>query len=161
MSSLNSGLYSTGRVLRSLGISKQAPGFTLKMSGSGVPWAGIVMTSVVFVFGAVLNALTPTRSRSRWRPPRSGWCSPGATIFAVPAAAAAAVERGVIPREHVPGCPAHPWTSYHRAGLPGAGPGRAWPSRGGSRSPYFWHKTDFIVVVIGIPVIAVLLESAG
>ena len=38
MSSLNSGLYSTGRVLRSLGIAKQAPGFTLKMSSSGVPW---------------------------------------------------------------------------------------------------------------------------
>ncbi len=32
MSSLNSGLYSTGRVLRSLGMSKQAPKFTLKMS---------------------------------------------------------------------------------------------------------------------------------
>ena len=32
LSSLNSGLYSTGRVLRSLGMSKQAPGFTLKMS---------------------------------------------------------------------------------------------------------------------------------
>jgi L-asparagine transporter-like permease len=26
---------------------------------SGVPWAGIVATSVVFVFGAVLNALVP------------------------------------------------------------------------------------------------------
>ncbi|MBO0843624.1 MAG: amino acid permease, partial [Nocardioides sp.] len=48
MSSLNSGLYSTGRVLRSLGIAKQAPGFTLKMSSHGVPWAGIVMTSVVY-----------------------------------------------------------------------------------------------------------------
>ena len=59
MSSLNSGLYSTGRVLRSLGMSKQAPTFTLKMSSSGVPWAGIVMTSVVFVFGAVLNFLVP------------------------------------------------------------------------------------------------------
>ena len=32
MSSLNSGLYSTGRVLRSLGMSKQAPAFSLKMS---------------------------------------------------------------------------------------------------------------------------------
>ena len=59
MSSLNSGLYSTGRILRSLGVSKQAPKFTLKMSSQGVPWAGIVMTSVVFVLGAVLNALAP------------------------------------------------------------------------------------------------------
>lgn len=59
MSSLNSGLYSTGRVLRSLGVSKQAPAFTLKMSKSGVPWAGIVMTAVVYVFGSVLNALVP------------------------------------------------------------------------------------------------------
>ncbi len=55
MSSLNSGLYSTGRVLRSLGMSKQAPKFTLKMSKSGVPWAGIVMTSGVYVLGGVLN----------------------------------------------------------------------------------------------------------
>ena len=29
MSSLNAGMFSTGRVLRSLGIAKQAPGFTL------------------------------------------------------------------------------------------------------------------------------------
>ena len=65
MSSLNSGLYSTGRVLRSLGMSKQAPAFTLKMSSQGVPWAGIVMTSVVFVFGAVLNFLDPGRVRDR------------------------------------------------------------------------------------------------
>ena len=65
MSSLNAGLYSTGRVLRSLGMSKQAPSFTLKMSSQGVPWAGIVMTSVVFVFGAVLNALIPGRVRDR------------------------------------------------------------------------------------------------
>ncbi len=81
LSSLNSGLYSTGRVLRSLGMAKQAPAFTLKMSNSGVPWAGIVMTSVVFVFGAVLNALTRTPSRSPWRRPRSVSSSPGATIF--------------------------------------------------------------------------------
>ncbi len=59
MSSLNAGLYSTGRVLRSLGMSKQAPRFTLKMSDSGVPWAGIVMTSVVYVFGSLLNAFAP------------------------------------------------------------------------------------------------------
>jgi L-asparagine permease len=39
LSSLNSGLYSTGRVLRSLGMAKQAPAFTLKMSKQGVPWA--------------------------------------------------------------------------------------------------------------------------
>jgi L-asparagine permease len=55
LSSLNSGLYSTGRVLRSLGMAKQAPALTLKMSKQGVPWAGILMTSVVFVLGAVLN----------------------------------------------------------------------------------------------------------
>ena len=29
------------------------------MSSPGVPWAGIVMTSVVYVFGAVLNFLAP------------------------------------------------------------------------------------------------------
>jgi L-asparagine permease len=29
---------------------------------------------------------------------------------------------------------------------------------GWKSSPYFWHKTDFVVVIIGIPLIFALLE---
>ncbi len=28
---------------------------------------------------------------------------------------------------------------------------------GWQSSPYFWHKTDFVVIVVGIPVLAVVL----
>ena len=81
MSSLNSGLYSTGRVLRSLGVSKQAPAFTLKMSKSGVPWAGIVMTSVIYVFGALLNALDPGAFETALEAAAIGVIFTWATIF--------------------------------------------------------------------------------
>jgi L-asparagine permease len=156
MSSLNSGLYSTGRVLRSLGIAKQAPGFTLKMSGSGVPWAGIVMTSVVFVLGAILNALTPDAFEIALEAAAIGVVFTWATIFLCQLRLRQLSNKGVVPPSSFQ-APGYPWTSYVGlaflvlvlVGMAVSG----WQS-----SPYFWHKTDFIVVVIGIPVLVVLLE---
>ena len=155
MSSLNSGLYSTGRVLRSLGMSKQAPAFTLKMSSQGVPWAGIVMTSVVFVFGAVLNYLEPDAFEIALEAAAIGVVFTWATIFLSQLRFRQLVNRGVLPASKFP-APGYPWTSYVGlaflvfvlVGMCISG----WQS-----SPYFWHKTTFIVVVIGIPIIAILL----
>jgi L-asparagine permease len=155
LSSLNSGLYSTGRVLRSLGMAKQAPAFTLKMSKQGVPWAGIVMTSVVFVFGALLNYLAPDAFEIALEAAAIGVIFTWATIFLCQLRLRALVDRGVIPKSPFQ-MPGHPWTSYIGlvflalvlVGLAVSG----WQS-----SPSFWHKTTFLVVVIGIPVIAVLL----
>lgn len=155
MSSLNSGLYSTGRVLRSLGMAKQAPSFTLKMSASGVPWAGIVMTSVVFVFGSLLNALTPDAFEIALEAAAIGVIFTWGTIFACQLRLRSLVDRGVIPKSPFQ-MPGSPWTSYIGlaflalvlVGMAIAG----WQS-----SPYFWHKTGFLVVVLGIPVIFVLL----
>src|SRR6476661_5900986 len=155
MSSLNSGLYSTGRVLRSLGMSKQAPAFTLKMSSQGVPWAGIVMTSVVFVFGAVLNYLEPDAFEIALEAAAIGVVFTWATIFLSQLRFRQLVNRGVLPASKFP-APGYPWTSYAGlaflvfvlVGMCISG----WQS-----SPYFWHKTTFIVVVIGIPVLVVLL----
>ena len=96
MSSLNSGLYSTGRVLRSLGMSKQAPAFTLKMSSQGVPWAGIVMTSVVFVFGAVLNFLAPDAFEIALEAAAIGVVFTWATIFLCQLRLRDLVNQGVI-----------------------------------------------------------------
>ena len=155
MSSLNSGLYSTGRVLRSLGTSKQAPKFTLKMSKSGVPWAGIVATSVIYVFGAVLNAIAPDAFEIALEAAAIGVVFTWGTIFACQLRLRRLSDRGVIPASSFP-MPGSPWTSYIGlvflalviVGLAVSG----WQS-----SPYFWHKTAFVVVVIGIPVIAAML----
>lgn len=156
MSSLNSGLYSTGRVLRSLGMAKQAPGFTLKMSGSGVPWAGIVFTSIVYVFGAILNALTPSAFEIALEAAAIGVLFTWATIFLCQLRLRQLTDRGVIPASPFQ-MPGSPYTSYIGLvflvlvvlGMAVSG----WQA-----SPYFWHKTQFVVIVIGIPVIAILIQ---
>lgn len=61
LSSLNSGLYSTGRILRSMSMGGSAPKFMSKMSRQQVPYAGILATLVVYVFGVFLNYLVPSR----------------------------------------------------------------------------------------------------
>ncbi|MGH3850704.1 MAG: amino acid permease, partial [Pseudonocardiaceae bacterium] len=58
-SSLNAGLYSTGRILRSLAMSGSGPRFTARMSKNGVPYGGILLTSMVGLSGVVLNAVKP------------------------------------------------------------------------------------------------------
>ncbi|HZA12795.1 amino acid permease [Mycobacterium sp.] len=58
-SSLNAGLYSTGRILRSMAMNGSAPRFTSRMSKRGVPYGGIVLTSLICLFGVVLNAFNP------------------------------------------------------------------------------------------------------
>ncbi|WP_425356873.1 amino acid permease [Streptomyces inhibens] len=60
MSSLNSGLYSTGRILRSMAMSGSAPRFTGLMSRSQVPYGGILLTSGVCVLGVGLNYVVPS-----------------------------------------------------------------------------------------------------
>ncbi|SHG95928.1 L-asparagine permease [Jatrophihabitans endophyticus] len=155
MSSLNSGLYSTGRVLRSLGVSKQAPQFTLKMSDSGVPWAGIVMTSVVYVFGAILNAVDPDAFETALEASSICVAFTWATIFACQLRLRFLVKRGVIEKSPFQ-MPGSPYTSYF---------GLAFlvlvivllAISGWQSAPDFLDKTDFLVVVLGIPIIAALL----
>src|SRR5262249_8322600 len=59
MSSLNSGLYSTGRILRSMAAAGSAPRFTGLMSRHQVPYGGILLTACVALFGVELNAWLP------------------------------------------------------------------------------------------------------
>jgi L-asparagine permease len=58
-SSLNAGLYSTGRILRSMAMNGSAPKFTARMSKNGVPYGGILLTCVICLFGVALNAFQP------------------------------------------------------------------------------------------------------
>ncbi|BBC92405.1 MULTISPECIES: amino acid permease [Streptomyces] len=62
MSSLNSGLYSTGRILRSMAMSGSAPKFTRVMSRSQVPYGGILLTCGICVLGVGLNYLVPSQA---------------------------------------------------------------------------------------------------
>ncbi|GHF60936.1 L-asparagine permease [Amycolatopsis bartoniae] len=59
LSSVNSGLYSTGRILRSLAVAGSAPKFTARMSRSGVPYGGVLLTASVYALGVVLNLVVP------------------------------------------------------------------------------------------------------
>ncbi|WP_410598059.1 amino acid permease [Amycolatopsis sp. lyj-23] len=59
LSSLNSGLYSTGRILRSMATAGSAPKFTGVMNRNHVPYGGILLTAAVCVLGVGLNYLVP------------------------------------------------------------------------------------------------------
>ncbi|MFD7612114.1 amino acid permease [Streptomyces sp. NPDC059828] len=59
LSSLNSGLYSTGRILRSMSLSGSAPKFTGVMNKGGVPYGGILLTAGFGVAGVLLNYVMP------------------------------------------------------------------------------------------------------
>jgi L-asparagine permease len=61
LSSLNSGLYSTGRVLRSLAMGGSAPAFLSRMNAQKVPYGGILITLAVYLVGVVLNYLVPSQ----------------------------------------------------------------------------------------------------
>ena len=155
MSCLNSGLYSTGRVMRSLGMAKQAPAFTLKMSSSGVPWAGIVMTSVVYVFGAVLNAWDPDAFNVALEAASICVLFTWSTIFLCQLRLRSLVKRGVVPASpfQMPGSPYTSIIGLIFLGLVVVGLAiSGWQS-----SPHFGEKVDFLVVVFGIPILTVLL----
>lgn len=56
LSSLNAGLYSTGRTLRSMAVAGEAPGFAARLNRHHVPYGGIIITSTLGLFGVALNA---------------------------------------------------------------------------------------------------------
>jgi L-asparagine permease len=62
LSSLNAGLYSTGRILRSMAKNSSAPQFTARMSASGVPYGGIALTASITLLGVALNAVVPEQA---------------------------------------------------------------------------------------------------
>ncbi|WP_040695143.1 amino acid permease [Nocardia vinacea] len=61
-SSLNAGLYSTGRILRSMSMNGSAPKFTGVMGSNGVPYGGIMLTSLIALCGIALNGIVPERA---------------------------------------------------------------------------------------------------
>ena len=62
LSSLNAGLYSTGRILKSMANNGSAPRFTAVMNRNGVPYGGILLTAGVTLLGVGLNAILPAQA---------------------------------------------------------------------------------------------------
>lgn len=59
LSSCNSGIYSTGRMLRSLAKRGDAPAALHRLSSRKVPAAGISMSAAVMVIGVIVNVIDP------------------------------------------------------------------------------------------------------
>jgi L-asparagine permease len=62
LSSLNAGLYSTGRIYRSMARSGTAPHFMGRLSSHGVPYGGVLFTAVLALLGVGLNIVVPERA---------------------------------------------------------------------------------------------------
>ncbi len=58
-SSMNAGMYSTGRILHSMAVAGSAPRMAAKISANGVPTTAILLTALVAVFGVGLNYWVP------------------------------------------------------------------------------------------------------
>lgn len=61
LSSLNAGLYSTGRILRSMSMGGSAPKFMSIMSKRKVPYTAILTTISIYIFGVMLNYYVPSQ----------------------------------------------------------------------------------------------------
>lgn len=61
MSSCNSGIFSTGRMLYNLALQKKAPAMFAKLSSRQVPANGILISAVFLLIGVVLNYFVPAK----------------------------------------------------------------------------------------------------
>lgn len=111
-SSCNSGLYSTGRVLKSLAAAGESPQFTAAMSRRHVPFGGILLTSSVYLAGIGLAFFVPSQAFEI----AVGTASVGivwtwATIFACQIALHRKIKKGEIPKTgfDMPGAPFTSW----------------------------------------------------
>ncbi|MER6914656.1 amino acid permease [Streptomyces sp. NPDC000594] len=59
LSSLNAGLYSTARILRSMALAGSAPKFTGRMNKGQVPYGGVLLTAAFGIGGVALNYVMP------------------------------------------------------------------------------------------------------
>lgn len=62
LSSLNAGLYATGRTLRSMAIAGSAPRFASMMNKNRIPYGGIIITSALGLIGVAINAYLPDKA---------------------------------------------------------------------------------------------------
>jgi L-asparagine permease len=112
LSATNSGLYSTGRILRSLSARGEAPKITSRMNKHQVPYGGIMFTCSVYLLGVVLNVFVPHRAFDIATALASlGVVATWVTILVCQMRLRAVAERGDIerPRFRMPGSPVTNW----------------------------------------------------
>ena len=59
LSSLNAGLYATGRTLRSMALAGEAPAVAARLNRHQVPAGGIAITAGLGIVGVIINAAVP------------------------------------------------------------------------------------------------------
>jgi L-asparagine permease len=62
LSSLNAGLYATGRTLRSMAMAHEAPSIAAKLNKNKVPAAGITITACLGLIGVLINYAWPSEA---------------------------------------------------------------------------------------------------
>ncbi|WP_420175255.1 amino acid permease [Luteococcus sp. OSA5] len=62
LSSLNAGLYATGRTLRSMAVAGSAPAYAARLNRNAVPYGGIVITSALGLIGVMINYIWPSQA---------------------------------------------------------------------------------------------------
>ena len=62
ISSLNAGLYSTGRIMYNMSMAGSGPKIGKMMSSQGVPYGGIVLAALVALVGVLLNYVVPEQA---------------------------------------------------------------------------------------------------
>ncbi|GAA5090796.1 amino acid permease [Nocardia iowensis] len=62
LSSCNSGIYSTGRMLRTLSLHGEAPAALNKLSSRQVPYVGISASAAAMVIGVIVNIISPDKA---------------------------------------------------------------------------------------------------
>lgn len=62
LSSCNSGIYSTGRMLRTLSQHREAPAQLSKLSSRHVPYVGITASAAAMIIGVVVNIVSPDKA---------------------------------------------------------------------------------------------------
>lgn len=62
LSGCNSGLYATGRIIRSLAEEGEAPQFTMRLNSRKAPIGAVLFTGGTFLLGVVLNYIVPAKA---------------------------------------------------------------------------------------------------
>jgi L-asparagine permease len=112
LSSCNSGLYATGRVMRALSVRREAPEFVGRMNDRHVPYGGILFTAVVLTFGVALNYAVPKMAFDIATSVSSlGVVAVWATLLYCQLRLRAAANRGELTRPsfRMPGAPVTNW----------------------------------------------------